>query len=108
MTALAQTFRPALANKWRYSAIEVDECLRFIRQHRRTIAERDERLPCGVPVHSAAYVAEAEKLLSLRLDLYLAAVRRVSEAEAEMDQIGMAYARSSDAWDLVEELREAA
>lgn len=105
MNALSSTFaeatrafRPNLANQWRYSAVEVAECIRFIRQHLETIEQRNERLSSGVRRHRAAYVTFARKALALRLRMYLDAVRRVSEAEDEMRRIGMAFAPSSDAW----------
>jgi hypothetical protein len=91
--ALAATaFDPILADAWRYNTAKVGECLIFIKQHRRVIAERDDKLCTGTPVHSAAYVAQCERLLSLRLATYLKAVRNVSECEVQMAAIGMQFA----------------
>ena len=69
-------FDGKLADQWRSGAASVDECLIFIKQDIRL-----GRAP-------SAY----------RLKRYREALRAVSEAEIEMDGIGMAYARSSDDW----------
>ena len=92
------TFDQHLADAWRGSMLEVADHIRFIRQHQKTIAERDEMLLPGVPVHRPAYVEAARALLAYRLPLYLEALRRVTEAEARMSLIGMPFAKSSDAW----------
>lgn len=94
----ASTFDPHLANAWRINCQEVAESIRFVKQYRKTIDERNERLSSGHLVHSPAYVENCEKLLPWRLSLYLEHVRAVSECERRMDMIGMAYALSSDDW----------
>lgn len=115
MTALLQTTfddltRPLLSStrpghaeimqtSWRYSLREVDEHLSFIPEHLRVIAERNDRLSTGDRVHRPVFIKHTRELLAIRLPRYLAAVRRVSEAEADMDRLGIRYARSSDAWD---------
>lgn len=91
----ANVFDARLADAWRHNALNVEHCLDFIAQHQRTIAERRERLPSGRLVHSVRDVMRARKMLPWRLSLYLASVRAVSEAEAEMIAIGMPFARSS-------------
>lgn len=108
MNALSHTFTAAtgafdayLASAWAISQQEVVDAMRFVKQYRKVISERDELLDCAgvqVHVHSAAYVDRCEKLLPWALSLYLEHVRRISETEAEMDARGMAYAKSSDAW----------
>jgi len=102
-----RSFDACLADQWRYSSIEVRECLMFIKQHRHTIDNRNKRISTGQRVNRPAYVAFARKMLAQRLRMYLDAVRRVSEAEAEMLRIGMRFAMSSDAWP-VEQMLEAA
>ena len=69
-------FDDKLAHQWRYGAASVDECLIFIKQDLRL-----GRAP-------SAY----------RMKRYREALRAVSEAEIEMDFLGMPYARSSDDW----------
>lgn len=93
--------RATLATAWRHSLLSVEEHLLFIKQHRKTIAERNERLACGVPVHRPAYVAHCRRCLAIRLPDYLAAVRRVTEYELEMDRLGIPYAKSSYAAEAV-------
>ncbi|RVD64720.1 hypothetical protein [Mesorhizobium sp. M7A.F.Ca.ET.027.03.2.1] len=88
-----------LATAWRYSLREVADHLLFIRQHLATIAQRDEMLTTTVRRHSPKFVGYARQQLAYRLPLYLAAVRRVAEYETKMDLHGVAYARSSDAWE---------
>jgi hypothetical protein len=94
----ARPFDTGLSDQWRYSLSDVRECLMFIRQHVETIDRRNERLSSGQLVNRRSYVTQARRQLALRLRMYLAAVRRVSEAEAAMTRIGMAFAVSSDAW----------
>lgn len=91
-------FNLVLADAWRGSALEVEDHIRFIRQHQKTIAERDEMLLPGKPVHSREYVELARDLLARRLPLYVQSLRRVAEIEARMSLIGMPFAKSSDAW----------
>jgi hypothetical protein len=92
ITASAIVSDERLADAWRHNAAKVDECLIYIRQHQRVIAQRDDKLSTGTPVHSAAYVAQCERLLALRLATYLKAVRNVSECEVQMAAIGMQFA----------------
>lgn len=88
-----------LGTAWRYSLREVADHLLFIKQHLTTIAQRDEMLTATIRRHSPKYVGYARQQLANRLPLYLAAVRRVSEYEIKMDLHGVAYARSSNAWE---------
>ena len=89
-----------LGTAWRHSVREVADHILFIKQHQKTIAERDEMLTTTVRLHSPKYVGHCRQQLAYRLPLYLAAVRRVTEYEDRMSAIGMAFARSSDAWSL--------
>lgn len=88
-----------LATAWRYSLREVADHLLFIGQHLNTIAQRDEMLTATIRRHSPKFVGYARQQLAYRLPLYLAAVRRVSEYETKMEFHGVAYARSSNAWE---------
>lgn len=88
-----------VATAWRYSLREVAEHILSIRQHQKTIAERDEMLTPTLRLHSPKYVGYCRQQIARRLPLYLAAVRRVSEAEQTMDLHGIAFAKSSDAWE---------
>ena len=90
-------FDPILADAWRESALTVERSIRMIRQHLDTIEHADDRLRCGELVHSRGYVRQARKLLRWHLSRYLAALRQVTEAEIKMGQIGMPFAKSSDA-----------
>lgn len=101
--APATQFAPAaydagLGDAWAGNCRSVVEAIRFCRQYAKVISERDERLSTGRLVHSEAYIAQCERLLPWQLSVYLGHVRAVSEAEAKMDAIGMAYAISSDDW----------
>lgn len=87
-----------VATAWRFSLREVAEHVAAISQHRKTIAERDEMLTPTVRLHSPKYVGYCRQQIARRLPLYLAAVRRVSEAEQTMTLHGIAFAKSSDAW----------
>jgi hypothetical protein len=88
-----------LATAWRHSLREVAERLRFIAQHRKTIAERHAMLAPGIRRHSPAYVAHARRQLAQHLPAYVDAVRRVSDCEQRMMAAGIRFALSSDAWD---------
>ncbi|MER9691966.1 hypothetical protein NKJ16_08510 [Mesorhizobium sp. M0179] len=88
-----------LGTAWRYSAREVADHLLFINQHLKTIAERDEMLTATVRLHSPKFVGYCRQQLAYRLPRYLDAVRRVSEAEQNMELHGVAFAKSSDAWE---------
>lgn len=98
LVALSHDERGRLADAWRYSLRSVADHIFYINQHRKTISEAGQRLPTGTLVHSRKYVRYAQRRLAERLPLYLKAVRRVSEYEAQMDAAGIRYARSSDAW----------
>jgi inorganic triphosphatase YgiF len=87
-----------LATAWRISQVEVRDCLRMIGVYQRATSERDEMLTATVRVHSPSYVETCAKRLPWALSLYLEHVRRISEAEAEMDARAIAFARSSDDW----------
>jgi hypothetical protein len=62
------------------------------------VEEKDARLSNGMLVHSPAYVEQARRHIDRYCVRYLRALRTVSEAEIEMDFLGMPYARSSDDW----------
>lgn len=87
-----------ITDAWRGNALNVEQCLRFIKQHQRTIDGRNERLSTGRLVRNRRDVAHARQTLAFRLKRYLESVRAVSEYEARMEAIGMRYARSSDHW----------
>lgn len=87
-----------VATAWRYSLREVAEHILSIQQHRKVIAERDEMLTPTVRLHSPKYVGYARQQIARRLPLYLAAVRRATEAEQTMTLHGIPFAKSSDAW----------
>jgi hypothetical protein len=95
---LAPAFDGQISNAWRVASQEVADNIRFVRQYRKVIAEAGERLSTGKLLHSAAYVDQCAKRLPWQLSIYLGHVRTISECEAKMDAIGMAYAKSSDAW----------
>lgn len=96
--ATASQFNAGLADAWRISSQDVANCIRFVRQYLKVIAERDEVLLPKMRLHSVAYVEQCEKLLPWQMSLYLHHVRNISECEAKMDALGMAYAISSDDW----------
>ena len=77
----------------------VEDSIRFIRQHSRTLAEAGARLSSGEPLHGEAYLAGLRANMPWRLARYLEALRAVSEAEAEMTALGIPFAKSSDHWD---------
>lgn len=87
-----------IASAWRISSQEVGECIRFVRQSMKVIAEADEMLTATIHLHRPAYVEACRKRLPWELSLYLEHVKRVSQCEAEMEARGMRYARSSFAW----------
>lgn len=87
-----------VASVWRHNGRAIEDHLLFINSHLRNIAGKDEMLTPTIRLHSERYVEQCRKNLAYRLPLYLAAVRRRSEAEHRMDIIGMRYARSSDDW----------
>jgi hypothetical protein len=107
MNLLAKAFsdlsRPVdgelLAAAWRIASQDVADDLRFIRQYAKVIAERDEWLSTGALVHRPAYVQQCRHWLAETIKRYLRNVRTISETEAAMTDIGMAFAKSSYAWD---------
>jgi len=99
IAALTQKPSQGLGDVWRINSQEVGESILFCRQYMRTIAEADVMLTPTVRKHRADTVERARKLLPWRLSLYLGHVKAISLAEAEMDEAGVAYAKSSDAWE---------
>lgn len=97
LTTGMNAFDIRIAEAWRISSQEVGEAIRFVKQYRRVVDERDEMLTPTIRVHSPA-VERCEKLLPWALSVYLGHVRTISETEAEMEARGMAFARSSFAW----------
>lgn len=94
-----RAFDPHLADAWRGSYLELNEHILFIKQHCKTIAEKDEMILPRVRRHRVDTVEQAERLLAYRCPLYLDALRRVMACEAKMDAIGMPYAKCSYAWE---------
>lgn len=92
------TFDAKLADQWRHAHSTLDEALRCIRQYRRVVENRDERLSNGMLVHRPEYVAYAKGMIAFYVKRYRKALRTVSEAEIEMDGIGMRYSLSSYDW----------
>jgi hypothetical protein len=88
-----------LGDVWRINSQDVDDSIRFCRQYMRTVAEADVMLTPTVRKHRADTVEHARKLLPWRLSLYLEHVKAISLAEAAMDQAGVNYVKSSDAWE---------
>lgn len=87
-----------LADAWREGHRTVDAMLRAIRQDRRIIREQYQEIIPGRLRHSRQFVQQTHQDLKNHLRRYAEAVRVVSEAEAEMDRRGIAYAVSSDHW----------
>ena len=96
--ALTVPNRDTVSDAWRYSLSGIREDIRFIGVYRRVIAEKDERLSSGHRVHRPAYVKQCRRELAATRKSYLVHVRRISEAEEQMTAMGIAFARSSDAW----------
>lgn len=91
--------RDRLCSAWRIAAQDVADGLRFIAQYRRIIAEADEMLTPTIRLHKPADVERAIRYLPWRLSLYLEHVKAVSIAEQRMTEAGIAFAKSSDAWE---------
>ena len=87
-----------LGYAWRTNLSAIREDIRFIGVCRRVIAEKDERLSSGHRLHRPAYVKQCRRDLAATRKSYLARVRRITEAEQEMDRLGIPFAKSSDAW----------
>lgn len=87
-----------LGDAWRTNLSAIREDIRFIGIYRKVIAEKDERLSSGHRLHRPAYVKQCRRDLVATRKSYLARVRRISEAEEQMTAMGIAFAKSSDAW----------
>ena len=90
--------RARLAVVLRMASQDIADDIRFIRQYLKVIAERDERLSTGTPVHGRAYVEACAAWLPETVARYLRNLRLISECESAMIAAGMRFARSSDAW----------
>lgn len=90
--------RGTLADAWRINMQDIREDIRFIGVYRQVLAEKDMRLPGGRLVHSPSYSAACETNLKRTLASYAARVRRITETEEAMTAAGIAFAKSSDAW----------
>ncbi|WP_192182177.1 hypothetical protein [Mesorhizobium amorphae] len=98
LTPAIGAFDARISDAWRISSQEVGAAISFVNQYQRVIAERDEMLTPAIRLHGATYVDVCEKRLPWALSVYLGHVRRISDAEAEMEARGMAFAKSSYAW----------
>lgn len=87
-----------IGDAWRINQIDIREDIRFIGVCRRVIAEKDARLSSGHRLHKPAYVKQCRRDLAATCKSYLARVRRITEAEAQMTAMGIRFAQSSDAW----------
>jgi hypothetical protein len=87
-----------LGDAWRTNLSAIREDIRFISIYRRVLAEKDERLSSGHRLHRPAYVKQCRRDLVATCRSYLARVRRITEAEAQMTAMGIRFAQSSDAW----------
>lgn len=97
-----------IGDAWRHSLSGLREDIRFIGVYRKVLAEKDARLSSGRLVHSPAYVEQCRRDLDATCKRYLARVRRVTECEAQMTAMGIAFAASSDAWSEADTIGEAA
>lgn len=110
MTALRTTFigltraltpvpaRETIGDAWRINQIDIREDIRFIGVYRQVIAEKDAKLSSGHRVHRPAYVKQCRRDLVATCKSYLTRVRRITDAEEQMTAMGIAFAKSSDAW----------
>lgn len=87
-----------LSSAWRIASQDITSDIIHVRAYLKVINERDERLPGGWRVHSPAYVEICEKRLPWQLSAYLGNLKTISETEFAMEQRGIPFARSSDAW----------
>ena len=78
---------------------DIADDIRFIRQYRKVIAEKDERLSSGILVHSRAYVEACTGWLHETVARYLRNLRRITECELAMTAAGIRFALSSYAWE---------
>jgi hypothetical protein len=90
--------RETIADAWRHSQIGIREDIRFIGVCRKVLSEKNARLSTGRRVHSAAYVEACRVNLDTTCKRYLRRVRQITEAEAQMEAMGITFAKSSDAW----------
>jgi hypothetical protein len=90
--------RETIADAWRHSQIGIREDIRFIGVYRKVLSEKNARLSTGRRVHSAAYVEACRVNLDTTCKRYLRRVRQITEAEAQMEAMGITFAKSSDAW----------
>lgn len=88
-----------LSSAWRIASQDIASDIIHVRAYMKVIAEKNDRLPGGHwPVHSPAYVEICEKRLPWQLSAYLGNLKTISETEFAMEQRGIPFARSSDAW----------
>lgn len=87
-----------LSDIWRHSQIGIAEDIRFIKQYREVLSQRDELINGKWRRHSSAYVAACETNLATTLKRYAARVRKITETEMQMTEDGIRFAKSSDAW----------
>lgn len=87
-----------LADIWRLSQIGIAEDIREIAKYRAVLSQRDELIDGKWKRHSASYVIVCETNLATTLKRYVARVRAISTAEEQMEDKGIAFAVSSDAW----------
>lgn len=98
LTLAAMHEADQIAAAWRVASQDVASDIIQVRGFLKVVAERDEMLVPGVPVHRPAYVDYCVKALPWALSLYLGNVRTISECEAAMTARGIPFAQSSDAW----------
>jgi hypothetical protein len=96
--ALTVPNRDTVSDAWRYSLSGIREDIRFIGVYRKVLSEKNARLSTGRRVHSAAYVEACRVNLDTTCKRYLRRVRQITEAEAQMEAMGITFAKSSDAW----------
>lgn len=89
-----------MADIWRLSQIGIAEDIRFIKQYREVLSQRDELIDGKWRRHSASYVAACETNLATTLKRYAARVRKITETEMQMTAHGIPFAQSSDAWEV--------
>ena len=92
--------RDTLACTWRENLRRLDEHEYHIRAYRRVLDEaaKGKRFSTGELIHDAEAVATYHTDLARHCAGWRRALRAVVEAEAKMDRLGMAYAKSSADW----------
>lgn len=92
--------RDTLACTWRENLRRLDEHEYHIRAYRRVLDEaaKGKRFSTGELIHGPKAVATYHTDLATHCAGWRRAIRAVVEAEAEMDRIGMAYAKPSNHW----------